>query len=242
MNTFKHSGDLGDIVYAMPTIKALGGGIVYLNPGKKLPFPIHGIPTKKFTSEKPIDMIRPLLEAQPYIEKVLVWDGEEVTYDLDIFRNKGINLSNTNLAEAHCITFDVDKSVINQQWIFNVGRRRIANKNVVFHRSPRYHNPDFNTKYWPYYISRYGRDAVFVGTPEEYKEFISKFDCEYIHFHQVDNFLELAEIINGAVIFIGNQSMPYAVSEGLHHPSNILEVCINHPNCNFNRKRITQII
>ena len=31
IKTFKHSGNLGDIVYSLPTIIALGGGILYLN-------------------------------------------------------------------------------------------------------------------------------------------------------------------------------------------------------------------
>lgn len=30
--TFKHSGDLGDIIFALPAVRALGGGILYLDP------------------------------------------------------------------------------------------------------------------------------------------------------------------------------------------------------------------
>jgi hypothetical protein len=29
---FKHSGDLGDIIFSLPTIRALGGGTLYLDP------------------------------------------------------------------------------------------------------------------------------------------------------------------------------------------------------------------
>lgn len=234
-NTFKHSGDLGDIIYSLPTIKALGGGILYLNPGKPLPSPIHGIPTKKFTSETPINMVRPLLEAQPYIEKVLVWNGETVTYDLDQFRSKGMNLAKTNLAEAHCKAFGVDPDVISYQWIFNVRPKRIGNTRYIFHRSARYHNPSFTNHYWPHYVSMYGNFALFVGIPDEYKAFVSAFNCSHVPFHQVNNFLELAELIQGSDLFIGNQSMPFSIAEGLHAKS-ILEANDQNPNCHFKRK------
>ena len=235
MNTFKHSGDLGDIIYSLPTIKALGGGILYLNPGKQLKSPICGIPTKKFTSEKPIDMVRPLLEVQDYIEKVLVWDGEDVTYDLDTFRIQG-NLNRINLAEAHCKTFNVDPDVICHQWIFNVKPKRIGDKKYVFHRSPRYHNMEFEKQYWPYYINRYHPKALFVGIEEEYKQFIETFNCTSIPFYRVKDFLELAEIIKGSELFVGNQSMPFAIAEGLHAHSVLEADIISNPNCNFIRK------
>ena len=32
MKTFKHSGDMGDIVFSIPTVRALGGGVLYLDP------------------------------------------------------------------------------------------------------------------------------------------------------------------------------------------------------------------
>ena len=31
VKTFLHSGDLGDIIYSLPTIRKLGGGILYLD-------------------------------------------------------------------------------------------------------------------------------------------------------------------------------------------------------------------
>ena len=31
VKTFKHSGDIGDIIYSLVTIKKMGGGILYLD-------------------------------------------------------------------------------------------------------------------------------------------------------------------------------------------------------------------
>jgi hypothetical protein len=233
-NTFKHSGDLGDIIYSMPTIKALGGGIVYLNPGKPLKKPIYGIPTKKFTSTKSIDLIKPLLLSQEYITDVLEWNGQEVTYDLDQFRNRGMKLSHTNLAQAHLRTFNLDENLMNKQWLHGIGKKTVMDKTVVFHRSPRYHNKEFN---WNRYIKDYGKKAVMIGIKDEYDAFVKQYKCPYIPFYQVSDFLESAEIINGAELFVGNQSSPFAIAEGLHAPS-VLENSLSDPNCNFERDKI----
>lgn len=237
MATFKHSGDLGDIIYSMPTIKALGGGILYLNPGKPLKKKIHGIPTKKFTSEKPIDMVRPLLEKQDYINEVRVWNGEKVDYDLDLFRDIGTNLGKTNLAVAHTLPFKLDPRIVDKQWIHNIEPKQVLGRTVVFHRSPRYHNKNFEQKTWPRFISKHRTTAVFIGIPEEYKAFCERFKTTNIPFHQVSDFLELAQIIQGSELFVGNQSMPFAIAEGLHKKV-YLEVSTNSPNCNFLRHRL----
>ena len=48
------------------------------------------------------------------------------------------------------------------------------------------------------------------------------------------NFLEVAQLIAGSKLFIGNQSAPYAVAEGLKHNS-ILEVTLPSPDCIYER-------
>jgi len=50
MNSFYHGGATGDVIYSMPTIKALGGGIFYVS----LPDGLY-------------NTILPLLESQDYI-------------------------------------------------------------------------------------------------------------------------------------------------------------------------------
>jgi hypothetical protein len=79
MKTFRHSGDLGDIIYSLPAIKELGGGILYLNTNKTTPkYP--GTPTK--FSEKGAEILKPLLLKQSYIQDVKLWDGENIDFDL----------------------------------------------------------------------------------------------------------------------------------------------------------------
>ena len=91
MNTFKHSGDLGDIIYSLPTIRALGGGILYLDPagGESDPYiRAQCVDGKTRLNKQTIDFLSPLLKLQPYITDVRYWNGEKVTYNLDEFRQK----------------------------------------------------------------------------------------------------------------------------------------------------------
>jgi len=78
--SFKHSGDLGDIIYSLPVIKALGGGIIYLNPNNKFTnFTMNGY-----------EFIKPLLLSQDYVKGVgLYTPNLLIDYDLDSFRVKG---------------------------------------------------------------------------------------------------------------------------------------------------------
>jgi hypothetical protein len=74
--TFKHSGDLGDIIFSLPVIASEGGGVLYLDPegGKQEPLVSWGqYETTKLT-EGSILALKPLLEAQDYIEEVRLWD------------------------------------------------------------------------------------------------------------------------------------------------------------------------
>jgi hypothetical protein len=50
-----------------------------------------------------------------------------------------------------------------------------------------------------------------------------------IEFLRTDNYLQLAQVIQGSLMFIGNQSSPYAVAEGLK-VRRVLEVFSKLPN------------
>ena len=89
--TFKHSGNAGDIVYALPTISALCGdrpAKLYLN----LDAPINGWTKQQHPSGPSgltagmADFLRPMLEHQSGIVSAPNYNNEPVDYDLDIFR------------------------------------------------------------------------------------------------------------------------------------------------------------
>jgi hypothetical protein len=69
---------------------------------------------------------------------------------------------------------------------------------------------------------------TFVGLEEEYE--VIKRKLPEMKYKSVSNFAELASIILGSELFIGNQSMAYSIAEITGH-SRILEVCPTAHNC-----------
>lgn len=198
-NIFSHSGDLGDIIYSLPTIKALGGGklVLYNHPGKTA----HGM------TEAKVNRIRPLLEQQDYITSV-EWSPIHVSYgNINGFRDHG---NHGNLADMHLATHGLDWTHRQARWL--TVDQPYSPYPVVIHRSQRYLNSGFP---WQRIVNTYKDKIAFCGFPEEYLVFITEFG--EVPFIRADNFLELARIIEGSKLFIGNMSSPCAVSQGLHH-------------------------
>jgi hypothetical protein len=69
-------------------------------------------------------------------------------------------------------------------------------------------------------------DALFVGTAAEFEEFGAG------EHYFADDALGLARVIAGASVFVGNQSLPYAIAEGLK-VGRLQEVSTDVPNCRF---------
>ena len=228
MKTFKHSGDMGDIIYSLPTIRSLGGGILYLD--------INNSIADHFT-KKYFDILRPLILSQPYIQEVQIWSGEPINHNLDLFRTnasgKQVDLSFFNLCEAHLDRFNLDKNLKDEQWLFVDFPLKYEEefRTIIFARSARYHNNDFN---WNTIVNEYGRSAFFVGIQSEYDDFIKQYNCKNIPFKETKDLLNLARYIAGSELFVGNQSCPYAIAEGMKK-NTILEVCSYSPNCLFER-------
>lgn len=224
--TFKHSGDLGDLWYSLPVIKYLGGGGIYLNH--------RGLSTKKIDgtdsgfTKTLINLCIPLLEAQPYINSVKFWDKESVKVDIDEFR-RFIHIKDGNLCKSILYSFSVPMSELNEAWI-TCGKRTLAP--TVFARSGRFQNPAIVEKLKT--LLKQNRDSVFVGLPDEHRKF--QREIGRIHYQPIRDFLELAEIINGSELFIGNQSSPMALAIGLNKPF-VQEVCSYCSDCKFHDHR-----
>lgn len=218
MNIFTHSGDIGDIVYSLPTIRAKGGGklILFDSPGKTA----HGM-----TKEK-VERLRPLLEFQDYIYS-LEWSDIPIESSLNGFRDHV--RAHGNLTDAHLATHGLSWEERSTPWIKCDSKKEVYE--VIIHRSFRYLNNNFP---WDRVIDTYQDRIGFVGFEDEYKSFTNSFGK--VSFVKADNFMELARIIKGSKLYIGNQSSPLSVALGMFH-NTIIEVCPNHnhPHCIFNR-------
>ena len=219
--TFRHSGDLGDVIYALPILKTI--------PGKHSLFFVDrpGI-TRPLTPR--MGILKLLFEAQDYIDEVV---ATEANPDFDIVPFRRFHSSTTTLVDAQlneinsyaATPIKVDTTL---PWLKAEPDERSKGK-IIIARSPRYNNNFFP---WRQIVQHYGDRLLFVGIEQEHTNFC--FTCGNVERIEVSNYLELAGLIAGAELFIGNQSSPMAVAIGLGVPF-IQEVCLEQPDCIFKR-------
>ena len=195
---FSHSGAIGDIVYHLPVIRELGGGDLYILP--------QGRDGYRSPEDMQFSSLRRLLERQPYISKV-AWSGTPVGVCFDAWRARlDFNLNLTDQASQWLGMGHISTRV--GAWIEGVSPARRAK--VVFVRSQRANHPHFP---WRTLVGKYGKDAVFVGLPEEHAEFCAHFG--HVPHAPTLDLLDAAEIIAGCDLYIGNSTGLTAVAEGL---------------------------
>ena len=210
-----HSGNVGDIVYSLPLAKSFGKVEYYLN-------------ISHLMNEKLAKSILPLLEKQPYIEKVKLYNAKTDKYDwnLDIFRQIHA-MDIVQLTLAHLIKFNCYYNLA-EPYIHNIEPNYVAD--IIINRTMRYWGDLDYLNYWEI-LEKYGDRAIFIGYEKEYELFRSKFDRKKkLEYYKTEDFLEVAQIIKGSKVFIGNQSCCFAIAEAMKTPR-ILEICREVPNC-----------
>lgn len=209
--SFYHSGDLGDILYALPAISLAGGGHLALGPVSRNTRP----PARPMSAEQ-FERFAPLLRVQHYLKSVAFTQTHPGSgTDLNVFRgqwcDKGLRTSTgiKTLAEMHCHVLGVrDRFKSDSTWL--TVPDPIQTSYFIVHRSPRYRNDAFP---WPLIVQRYEGRLLFVGHPQEHADFQQTFKTRTAFWNCVD-FLEFARLIAGARGFIGNQSFPNAIALG----------------------------
>lgn len=231
--SFSHSGDLGDIIYFLPVMRALGGGQLRITRVQT-----GAIPTRcNLLADDRWRTLVALLESQDYIDSVTPADTHDADVDGDAFREpfhtalreRHDGARDVNLVTWQAWAHQVEPSCQNTPWL-TVTPNPVAR--YVFNRTARYTNPDFP---WPAVHESLGAEAVFLGSREEHQQFVSSVgDVRYV---ETGNLLQAAEIIRGSEWFVGNQSCLYAVAEGMKHNA-LLEVWEGNPNCLFERDNV----
>ena len=231
-NTFKHSGDMGDIIYSLPTIKKLGGGVLYLDVTGGEDEPLCNNQCMdgktKFNMDS-FEFIKPLIEIQPYIQKVEIYKKQKIDYNLNNFRSKFALTK--GIVDMHTEAFDVVYD-INESWL-NVDKKVCLDKKTLICRSPRYQSAHVwfeSNKY------NFKNKAIFVGLKKEHEYFEWTFNIK-IPFHETKNALELARVIAGSTAFVSNQTFALAVAIGLGTVSIVQETDKVVPNCMYKQKR-----
>lgn len=218
MKRFGHSGDLGDIVQFLPIVQQLGG---------KHSVWLYNQPFTK-NIESRFDLIAPLLMAQPYVEVVGIGKPQDMDYDVSQFRHRYVHTRTLLASQAEWCNLKYGLPIPrgDDTWL-TVKPRKGLKEHIIVARSSRYHNDLFP---WKQVVQHYGPRLLFVGLPEEHKDFCTRFGkVEYL---PTADLLETAQAIAGSALFIGNQSSPNSVAEGLKHPR-IQETNLRVPDCVF---------
>ena len=222
--SFKHSGNSGDIIYALPAIYALSQGSkvnLYLHLDQPAGYAFSHPLGNVSLNNKVFDMLQPLLMAQPQISMCDKYhSGITVDYDMDIFRQYPFPLAYGNIARWYFLTFAINAD-LGKPWLF-VDANQKTKDYIVIARSQRYHSPGIDYSF----LSKYN-NLLFVGLKDEYDAMRQMIPT--LQYQQVNTFLELAQFIKGSKLFIGNQSFPFSIAEALKM-KRLLEVCFRSPN------------
>lgn len=216
----RHTGDLGDLIAFLPTLRAAGGGELLITPHGELE---HG-PRERMTDRRAAFII-PLIGAQSYVTKVSFGgNGErpQITHDFALFRRTNTLSRLENLACWQGRHFGIE-SLDLAPWLDCEPARESRGK-IVVSRSARYHNEFFP---WRKILRQHRQEVLFVGLPQEHAALQQV--CGFrLPAARIGSALDMARIIKGSKLFIGNQSLPCWIAMGLGHPL-IQETCESVP-------------
>jgi hypothetical protein len=222
---FSHGGNAGDLIFSLPALRAISADApahLLLELGRPAFYDDGQHPLGNVRLNRTIfEMLKPLLEAQSYIQTCDVMaSGEAVDYALDFFRDAPLPGDKGYLARWCFYVYGVNYD-LSQAWL-TAPRDAGLNDALVIARSQRYRNPVLDYGF----LARYPR-LLFVGVDAEFAELRERLPrLEHV---RVADFLQMAGIIASCRLFVGNQSLPFALAEALKVPR-VLEISPRAPN------------
>lgn len=217
------AGDLGDLIFTCGILSELDGGphtLILRDNGRT-----HGV-------EKHFKSLQELVTAQPYIKSFEMFNGQHIDWASEDFRTTARaeprSLLDSHWAHGKQVLRSSQDIRGDKKWL-HVEPDKAFNGRVILARSHRYRNDFFP---WAEVVKEFRDRAVFVGIDAEHNEFCNLFG--YVPRAEFSDFYKLAAAIAGSDLFVGNQSFPNALNEGLKHNS-IQEVSHVFPDCLYNR-------
>lgn len=202
--TFLHSGDLGDIIACLPVIRHLGGGRLFISDHDP-----RLLPTMRPMKSR-MHLIEPLLRKVPFLTDIEFAD-KPPRVDVNFMDFRRVYQRTRTLTESQS-DFVGFKHVGLDPWL-SVEPSPVSNGKVVVCRSPRYQNPAFP---WQKLVTAHRGCMIFCGLDDEYADFTKRFGP--VDRVETRNLLEVAELIAGSDLFIGNQSSPCWLAMAMGHP------------------------
>lgn len=182
-------------------------------------------------NSKMFDMVKPLLESQPYIESMEKYEGQEINLDFDVIRGKTfVNLPHGSIQSWIMYAFPDLNYDLSKPWVDIEGEcpshilEQVKGK-IIVNFTERYRNTMMDY----FFLKNYEFDLIFSGTEKEHWLFCNKWNLNIPHL-QVNDFLEYAHAIKNSRFILCNQSVGWQIAEAIKHPR-ILEVCQYAQNC-----------
>ncbi len=223
---FSHSGHAGDIIYSIPTMLELAKGKkinLYLTlnqPNRDFTKQMRHPNGNVMLTQKSVDLFAPLLLAQPDFARCEAHQGQPIHYDLTAFRSFPFDYRMGSIARWYFLTYGISRD-LGKPWL-QVTPNSSFNDAIVLARSSRYRTPNISYSF----LKKYPR-IVFVGMPDEFADMQQQIPD--LIYQPVPNFYELAAVIAGSKLFIGNQSFPFSLAEAVK-VKRVLEVFPQCPN------------
>jgi hypothetical protein len=233
--TFKHMGKIGDIIYSLPCIRELGGGILYI------PENTPDACTGMYSS------VKDLLLMQPYIHEVREYPsglgygekapGIHIDYDLDDARLQPLK-GKIHIVKRYMDAFGVNYPGWKEPWLHLErwplqGRYRNLPKEYVLINYTGRHIKNDNLNIisrvdWARVVRSIDLPVYFIGLKCEHETFEQLF-CEIPYLHTNDMY-DVALLVRDAQAIYCNQSSILALSQSLGK-TYYLEVKPQKTNC-----------
>jgi hypothetical protein len=228
--TFKHSINCGDLIYSLPGIRAVCRknnakariycGIDwtgnYDNP--------HPLGNRLFTEDS-FRIMAPLIEPLEFIDSFEIWQNQcQIDFNLDEIRdhNEALGMPHTEIRQWIMMYFPELAGDISEPWIPKASKKASFDY-IAVNFTERYRNKLINYKF----LQDLDIPILFLGVPKEHTFFIPQVrKAQYI---PTKDYAQVASVIGGSKLFIGNQSSCFAVAEGMGHPR-LLEIDRNATN------------
>lgn len=238
----KHFANLGDIIAVLPAVKKYweitGRKVIFVQQVNQLAqyYPGATHPTVNSdgqnvcVNDSGFDMIKPLVESQPYIHKMEKYEGQKIDLDFDVIRAKTfVGLPNLMIQSWVMYAFpdlacDLSKPWINLPEVKNHPILKQVKSKIILNFTERYRNDLIDY----FFLKNYACDLIFAGTEREHWLFCNKWQLTIPRL-EVKDFLEYAYAIKYCRFLLGCQSFGYNIAQAIHAPR-IVELCRFAPN------------
>lgn len=239
----RHAVNLGDLAACLAPIKKyweVTGRKVILSQQVNMPaayYPgathptVDEMGTMVTMNEFTFDMVKPLVEAQPYIHCMEKYEGQKIDLDFNVIRQKTfVNLPHGAIQNWIVFAFPDLAFDLSKPWVELPGKcpKRIKDQvegKVIINFTERYRNSIIDY----FFLKNYAPDLIFAGTEREHFLFCNQWQLSIPRL-EVTNFLDSAYALKEARFMVGNQSFLWNLAEALKTPR-VLEVCQYAQNC-----------